>query len=87
MTAPSPASMPVPREVRPDQLAVTYPAFAITCQPRGWRGVQWEAIRKNGAEPGLYAVITADLAELGAVLAAAAGPGGAGSHGGPGVAS
>jgi hypothetical protein len=62
-----------------DLLTIAYPAFTITRQHYTWRNPRWEAVRKNPAAPGLYAVITPDLDELSAVLAATitikAGPG------------
>jgi hypothetical protein len=53
-----------------DLLTLAYPAFTITCHHHTWRRPRWEAIRKNTAEPGLYAAITPDLDELAATLAA-----------------
>jgi hypothetical protein len=50
-------------------LMTAFPAFTITCYPHGWREPRWEAVRRNPADPGLYAVITPDLAELHAILA------------------
>lgn len=50
-------------------LAIAFPAFTITCHPNGWREPRWEAVRRNPADPGLYAAITPDLAELHAILA------------------
>jgi hypothetical protein len=58
-------------------LAVSYPEFRITLEPHGWHELRWAAVRVTAADPGLYAVITPDLGELRAVLAAAVGrPGG-----------
>jgi hypothetical protein len=51
-------------------LTITYPAFTITCHTYGWRQPRWQAVRKNPADPGLYAIITPDLDELHATLAA-----------------
>jgi hypothetical protein len=52
-------------------LTVTYPEFRISLEPHGWDGLRWAAVRTKGADPGLYAVITPDLGEPHAVLAAA----------------
>jgi hypothetical protein len=54
-------------------LAIAFPAFTITCHPHGWREPRWEAVRTHGADPGLYAVISADLGELLAILTTATG--------------
>lgn len=51
-------------------LTLAYPAFTITRQHYTWRRPRWEIVRKNPGEPGLYAVITPDLEELRAILAA-----------------
>jgi hypothetical protein len=51
-------------------LTLAYPAFIITRQHCTWRRPRWEIVRKNPADPGLYAVITPDLDELRAILAA-----------------
>jgi hypothetical protein len=37
-------------------LTIAYPAFTITCHPHGSRTPRWEAVRKNAADPGLYAI-------------------------------
>jgi hypothetical protein len=68
-----PASEP---DLDPSFLTAAFPEFTITCQPRGWRETQWEAVRKHSTHPGLYAVVSSDLSELLAILAAAqpAGP-------------
>jgi hypothetical protein len=52
-----------------DLLTIAYPAFTITRQHYTWRKPRWEAVRKNPAATGLYAVITPDLDELSAALA------------------
>jgi hypothetical protein len=54
-------------------LMLAYPQFAITAIP-GRRRVRREIVRRNSADPGLYAVITDDLAEAYAALAADAPP-------------
>jgi hypothetical protein len=51
--------------------AIAFPAFTITCHPHGWRQPRWEAVRKQGTSPGLYAVITPDPGELIAILTTA----------------
>jgi hypothetical protein len=43
-------------------LMLAYPQFVITAVP-GRRRVRWEVVRRNSADPGLYAVITDSLAE------------------------
>jgi hypothetical protein len=65
----TPAS-PVRDRLHHDLLILAYPAFTITCHHYTWRRPRWEAVRKNTAEPGLYAVVTPDLGELADVLAA-----------------
>jgi len=70
MTGPLPAPAPVQDRLHHDLLILAYPAFTITRQTCTWRKPRWEAVRKNTADPGLYAVITPDLDELAAVLAA-----------------
>lgn len=57
-------------------LVAAFPAYTFTCHPHGWRGPRWEAVRRNPADPGLYALITADLSELHAILTAASEPAG-----------
>jgi hypothetical protein len=52
-------------------LAFAYPAFTITCHPYTWREPRWEAVRKHGTDPGLYAVITPELGELLSILTTA----------------
>ena len=52
-------------------LVVAYPAFAFSWHPHAWREPRWAAVRKNAADPGLYAVVTPDLGELHATLTAA----------------
>jgi DMSO/TMAO reductase YedYZ heme-binding membrane subunit len=70
MTAPLPAPSPVQDRLQHDLLTLAYPAFTITCHHHTWRKPRWEAVRKNTADPGLYAIVTPDLAELAAALAA-----------------
>ena len=65
-----PAPGPVRDHLHQNLLTIAYPAFTITRQHYAWRQPRWEAIRKNPAEPGLYAAITPDIDELRAVLAA-----------------
>jgi hypothetical protein len=60
-----------PSDLDLPMLAVAFPAFTITCHPHGWREPRWEAVRKQSAEPGLYAVVTPDQAELLTILTAA----------------
>jgi hypothetical protein len=59
-------------EVSPAMLAAAYPAFQISLEPRGSHQLRWAAVRKKATDQGLYAVVTPDLDELHAVLAAAA---------------
>jgi hypothetical protein len=67
-------------EVNLTLLRIAYPQFWFWRFARGGRHrLRWTAVRKNGADPGLYAVVTADLSELAAALAADAGPA-AGPH-------
>jgi hypothetical protein len=54
------------------RLTAAYPEFRISLEPRGWPELRWAAVRTRAADPGLYAVITPDLGELHAILAAAA---------------
>jgi hypothetical protein len=70
MTPTPPASSPLADQVHRDLLTLAYPAFTITRQHYTWRRPRWEAIRKDPAASGLYAVITPDLDELAAALAA-----------------
>ena len=70
MTPTPPASSPLADQVHRDLLTLAYPAFTITGHQYTWRRPRWEAVRKNTAEPGLYAVVTPDLGELADVLAA-----------------
>jgi hypothetical protein len=66
-------------------LVVAYPAFKFSWYLHPSREPRWAAVRKNAADPGLYAVVTPDLNELHAALTtagiAAARPG---PHAGPG---
>lgn len=50
-------------------LALAYPEFTIGQAGRGRHGPAWTVIRKDPAQPGLYAVVTPDLAELRGILA------------------
>lgn len=51
-------------------LQIAYPQFWFWWFARGGRRRRrWAAVRKNGADPGLYAVVTADLDGLAAALA------------------
>ena len=50
-------------------LAMAYPEFTISEPGPGRNGPAWTVIRKDPAQPGLYAAITPDLAELRDVLA------------------
>jgi hypothetical protein len=52
-------------------LVLAYPAFAFSWYPHAWREPRWAAVRKNAADPGLYALVTPDLGELHATLTAA----------------
>jgi hypothetical protein len=53
-------------------LVVTYSAFTFSWCPYPWREPRWAAVRKNAADPGLYALVTPDLSELHAALTTAA---------------
>jgi hypothetical protein len=70
MTAPLPAPAPVQARMHHDLLTLAYPAITITCHHHTWRKPRWEVVRKNNADPGLYTIVTPDLDELAAVLAA-----------------
>jgi hypothetical protein len=50
-------------------LAMAYPEFSIGQSSRGRYGPAWTVIRKDPAQPGLYAAVTPDLGELRAILA------------------
>jgi len=50
-------------------LALAYPEFSIRQSGRGRHGPAWTIIRKDPAQPGLYAAVTPDLAELRDILA------------------
>jgi hypothetical protein len=50
-------------------LALAYPEFSIGQSSRGRHGPAWTVIRKDPAQPGLYAAVTPDLAELRDILA------------------
>jgi hypothetical protein len=58
-------------EIGPDVqlLTLAYPEFTIGQSERGRNGPAWAAIRKDPAQPGLYAIVTPDLDELREVLA------------------
>jgi len=58
-----------------DRLATAYPAFRFSLDFFGRRGTLWVARRINGLNSGVHTVITADLAELHAVLASQEGTG------------
>jgi hypothetical protein len=64
-------STAAPAEMTLAMLAIAHPGFRVTMQARRyWRSPRFEAVRRNGAEPGLYAVITSDADELHAALTA-----------------
>jgi hypothetical protein len=46
-----------------------YPEFSFGRFAHGWHGARWVVTRKDSAQPGLYAIITDDLAEVQAALA------------------
>jgi hypothetical protein len=50
-------------------LAMAYPEFSIGPSGRGRHGPAWMVIRKDPAQPGLYAAVTPDLGELRDILA------------------
>jgi hypothetical protein len=50
-------------------LALAYPEFSIGQSSRGRHGPAWTIIRKDPAQPGLYAAVTPDLDELRDILA------------------
>jgi hypothetical protein len=50
-------------------LAMAYPEFIISEPGPGRNGPTWAIIRKNPAQPGLYAAVTPDLGELSDILA------------------
>jgi hypothetical protein len=50
-------------------LAMAYPEFTISEPGPGRHGPAWTVIRKDPAQPGLYAAVTPDLAELRDILA------------------
>lgn len=50
-------------------LALAYPEFTMGQSVRGRHGPAWTVIRKDPAQPGLYAVVTPNLAELRDILA------------------
>jgi hypothetical protein len=52
------------------RLARLYPAFRFTREPFGWKGARWVAERLDRPVDGLHVVITDDLTELQAALAA-----------------
>lgn len=47
-----------------------HPVFKVSLSPH-WTRPRWEIVRRNGADPGLYCLITADLNEVVAALATA----------------
>jgi hypothetical protein len=51
-------------------LRIAHPEFRFCQYTRGGRGLRWAAVRRNGADPGLYAAVTGDLDELHTALAA-----------------
>jgi hypothetical protein len=53
-------------------LVVAYPAFMFSWYQHPSREPRWAAVRKNAADPGLYALVTPDLSELHAALTTAA---------------
>jgi len=55
--APQPAD-----EINLGLLIITWPQFAITVLPG--TTPRWQAKRRNGADPGLYCLITPDLTEI-----------------------
>jgi hypothetical protein len=50
-------------------LAMAYPDFTISEPGPGRNGPAWTVIRKDPSQPGLYAAVTPDLAELRDILA------------------
>ncbi len=50
------------------RVRAAYPAFTISRIRHGWHGYRWTAVRKNSADPGLYALVTPHLHELRAAL-------------------
>jgi hypothetical protein len=61
-----------------------HPVFKVSLSPH-WTRPRWELVRRNGADPGLYCLITADLNEVVAALTAAeTEPAGPGPDTGPG---
>ncbi len=50
-------------------LAMAYPEFSIGQSSRGRHGSAWTVVRKDPAQPGLYAIVTSDLGELRDILA------------------
>jgi hypothetical protein len=74
----------------PEDVSLTFaqiaahPVFKVSLIPH-WTRPRWELVRRNGADPGLYCLITADLNEVVAVLATAgAEPADPGPDTGPG---
>jgi hypothetical protein len=49
-------------------LELMYPAFRFRRERLGHRGMRWIAQRRDGLEPGLHTVISANLQELCAAL-------------------
>ena len=57
-------------------LMIAYPQFAVTAL--AWPGRsrwRWQVVRRNAADPGLYAIITPDLTEAYQAIAAGSPPG------------
>jgi hypothetical protein len=50
-------------------LAMAYPEFIFREPGPGRNGPTWAVVRKDPAQPGLYAIVTPDLAELRDILA------------------
>ena len=49
-------------------LTVTYPAFRFRRERVSPRRSRWIATRRNGCDPGVHTIVTADLGELRAAL-------------------
>jgi hypothetical protein len=67
----SPPASTAVREMNLALLVVAYPAFTFSWYPHPSREPRWAAVRKNAADPGLYALVTPDLSELHAALTSA----------------
>lgn len=48
---------------------MAYPEFTVSEPVLGRNGPTWTVIRKDPSQPGLYAAVTPDLAELRDILA------------------